>query len=368
LRLSPVLCKFYILWSGTVISRRSANILQPPTELYHDTMKIFIRILLIQTLFALVMAGNSSADVVDRVVAVVNDEVITLSEVNEEGKALLQRVAENVAPAELADALQQVRQTVIEKLIEKKIMLMEAQKANISVSDEEVEAAFERILAKNNTTPEQFRKQLAPLGMTEAQFRENLKDQVLSSKLVNYEIRSKLIITEDRIIDYYDTHYTERVGEGGYYILQIGVTFQEKDGSEVGDATQRKQQARSKAEHIRSLVLAGEDFRELARQHSELPSAVDGGDIGVLHKEDMSPAMLKVIAKTNPGAITDIIETPSGFQFFKVLSSQEGQIITKVPFEFVKDEIYDTLYQQEIEVYFEEWLQRKKSQAYIKIL
>jgi peptidyl-prolyl cis-trans isomerase SurA len=330
------------------------------------TMKIFIRTLLIQSLFAF-MAGSSSADVVDRIVAVVNDDVITLSEVNEEGKALLQRVAENVSAAELADALQQVRQTIIEKLIEKKIMLQEAQKANISVSEEEVEAAFERILARNNTTPEQFRKQLAPVGMTEAQFRENLKDQVLSSKLVNYEIRSKLIISEDRIIDYYDTHYTERVGEGGYYVLQIGVSF-EGDDSETGDMALLKQQARAKAEHIRSLAIAGEDFRALARQYSQLPSAVDGGDLGVLNKEDMSSSMLAVIMKAKPGDITDIIETPSGVQFFKVLSSQEGQIITKVPFESVKDEIYDTLYQQEVETYFEEWLKKKKSQAYIKIL
>jgi len=328
-------------------------------------MKIFIRILCISSFLFLPVVAP--ADIVDRVVAVVNDEVITLSEVNEEGKTLLQRVAENVSAAELPDALQQVRQTIIEKLIEKKIMLQEAAKANITVSDEEVNAAFERILARNNTTPVQFRAQLAPLGMTEEQFRENLREQVLSSKLVNYEIRSKLIISEDRIIDYYDTHYTERVGEGGYYILQIGVSVEEGD-KETEDGPFRKQQARARAEHIRSLALAGEDFRALAKQHSELPSAVDGGDLGVLHKEDMSAAMLEVIAKTKPGAITDIIETPSGWQFFKVLSSQEGQIITKVPFESVRDEIYDTLYQQEVEAYFEDWMKKKKSQAYIKIL
>ncbi|MDD3618076.1 MAG: SurA N-terminal domain-containing protein [Desulfobulbaceae bacterium] len=328
-------------------------------------MRIFIRILCLSSLLFLPVAAP--ADVVDRVVAVVNDEVITLSEVNEEGKALLQRVAENVSAAELPDALQQVRQTMIEKLIEKKIMLQEAGKANITVSDEEVNAAFERILARNNTTPVQFRAQLAPMGMTEEQFLENLRDQVLSSKLVNYEIRSKLIISENRIIDYYDTHYTERVGEGGYYILQIGVSFEEGD-KETGDQQVRRQQARARAEHIRSLALAGEDFRDLARQYSELPSGVDGGDLGVVRKEDMSSSMLEAILKTKPGSVTDIIETPSGFQFFKVLSSQEGQIITKVPFESVRDEIYDTLYQQEVEAYFEDWMKKKKSQAYIKIL
>jgi len=329
-------------------------------------MNIFFRLL--TTFFLLItLAETAPADVVDRVVAIVNDDVITLSEVNEEGKPLLQRVVENVPASERDQALKKVRQTIIEKLIEQKIMQQEAEKNNITVSDEEVNMAFDRILARNNVSIEQFRSQLAGIGLTEAQYRANLKDQVLSSKLVNYEIRSKVIIPEDRIIDYYDTHYTERVGEGGYYILQIGIS-QESSGDGEESPAELKEKAREKAERIRSLALAGEDFRELARKYSDLPSSVDGGDIGVFKKEDMSAEMLQAITGTKAGGITDIIETSSGYQFFKILSSQEGQIVTKVPYESVKEEIYETLYQQEMESRFINWLQEKKDQAYIKIL
>ena len=312
------------------------------------------------------LACLSSADVVDRIVAIVNDDVITLSEVNEKGKPLFQRVAEQASPSELSTALSQVRQSVIEQLIEKKIMLQEAEKANISVSDEDVDKAFEIILAKNKTTMKQFRNQLASMGMTEKQYRENLRSQVLSSKLVNYEVRSKLIIPESRIIDYYDAHYTERVGEGGYYILQIGISWNSPDETRGEMIT--KEEAVKKAERIRSLALSGHEFRTLAREHSDLPSAVDGGDIGVLNKEDMSQKMLDIITKTQPGEISPVIETAYEYQFFKVLSSQEGQIITKVPYENVKDQIYDTLYQQEIETRFDEWLKKAKNRSYIKIL
>lgn len=310
--------------------------------------------------------GTAPADIVDRIVAIVNDDVITLSEVNEEGKALLQRVAENTTASEREQALKQVRQTIIDKLIQKRIMSQEAQKYNISVSEEEVDMTMQRILDQNKGTIEELRAQLATVGMTEAQYRANLRDQVLSSKLVNYEIRSKVIITEDRVIDYYDTHYTERVAEGGYYILQIGISPEssQKGGKDFGP----QEGARQKAERVRSLAVAGEPFRDLARRYSDLPSSVDGGDIGVFKKDDMSEAMLKVITKTKPGEITDIIETSSGFQFFKVLSSQEGQIITKVPYESVKEDIYETLYQQEMQSLFADWLQEKKDQAYIKIL
>jgi peptidyl-prolyl cis-trans isomerase SurA len=312
-------------------------------------------------ILSLLTAPASHGDIVDRVVAVVNDDVITLSEVNEEGKPLFQRVAEQVPAAELPEALKKVRKTVIDNLIEKKIMLQEAEKADITVTEEEVDRAFRLILQKNNTTPRQFREQLAMMGLTEEQYRENLKTQVLSSKLVSYEVRSKVIIPESKIIDYYDSHYTERVGEGGYYILQIGITWEEA-------GTDAKATAREKAERIHSLALAGNDFRELAREYSDLPSAVDGGDIGVLNKDDMSEDMLATISATRPGDITPIIETTSGFQFFKVLSSQEGQIITKVPYESVKNDIYDILYQQEMEARFEDWLENVKSDSYIKIL
>ncbi len=326
-------------------------------------MKLIYQGLIIFILF-LSVTQMSYGDVVDRVVAIVNDDVITLSEVNEEGKPLFQRVAEQAPASELSEALKQVRKTVVEKLIEKKIMLQEARKANISVSEEEIDKALEHIMSRNKTTKKQFQAQLASMGMTEEQYRKNLESQVLSSKLVNFEVRSKVIIPEDKIIDYYDTHYTERVGEGGFYILQIGFTWD----NTASDSDALKTEAGNKAERIRSLAVADQDFRELARQYSNLPSASDGGDIGVVKRDDMSPAMLETISNTTPGKISGIIETSSGFQFFKVLSSQEGQIITKVPYESVKEEIYDALYQQEIQARFEDWLKRMKSSSYIKIL
>jgi peptidyl-prolyl cis-trans isomerase SurA len=327
-------------------------------------MTLFYRILVFFTLFLAAAQLSHGDDVVDRCVAIVNDDVITLSEVNEEGKPLFQRVAEQAPASELAEALKQVRKTVVEKLIDKKIMFQEAKKNNITVSDEEIDRAMELILARNKTTKERFKAQLATMGMTEEQYRKNLENQVLSSKLVSYEIRSKVIIPESRIIDYYDTHYTERVGEGGFYILQMGFTWNSDDP----DAEALKKEALEKAERIRSLAVTGQDFRELARKYSDLPSAPDGGDIGVVQKDDMSPAMLKTISETEPGRISPLIETSSAYQFFKVLSSQEGQIVTKVPYESVKDEIYDTLYQQEIEARFDDWLKEVKSRSYIKIL
>lgn len=307
------------------------------------------------------LATVCHAELIDRAIAVVNSEVITLSEVNEAGKEIFQRVAEQTPPEQLTTALGQARQSVIESLIEQKILLQEARKNGIEVTDEDVDNALKRILERNNTSLEQFRRELATIGMNEKQYRENLKKQILGSKVVGYEVRSKVIIPEERIIDYYDTHYTEQVDEGGYYILQIGISYDQNDEKALKNAEQ-------KGERILSLAKSGQDFKELARQYSDLPSAADGGDIGVFQASEMASYMRDAVTGLAPGEISDIIKTPVGLQIYKLLSSQEGQIITKVPYEEVKEEIRQQLFQQEMENRYQDWMKQMREGAYVKIL
>jgi peptidyl-prolyl cis-trans isomerase SurA len=322
--------------------------------------------LLLALTFVLIQPFSLSAEIVDCCVAVVNNDIITLSEVNEIGKPLFQRVAKQTPSDRLSEALQQARKTIIEKLIDKKLLLQEANRYHMTVSDEEVNKALQRILEQNHTSMDQFRKEMVSMGLDEKQYREDLKDQILSSKLVNVAVRSKVIIPEEKIIDYYDMHYTEQVGNGGYYILQIGCSWDKgKDGADLKKA---KEKARKKAVRVRSLAVAGKDFKKLAQQYSDLPSSVDGGDIGVFRKEEMASSMRKAVTGLKPGQISNIVETPSGYQIFKLLSSQEGQIITKVPYESVKEEIRDILYRQEMKTLYKNWLKELRAQSYIRIL
>ncbi len=323
-------------------------------------------ILLLFLSLLIVQVSSVQANIIDSCVAVVNDDVITLSEVNEAGKPMFQRVAEQVPPEQLADALKQARQTVIEKLIEKRLLVQQAEQMQISVSDEDVDRALAQILERNSTTMEQFKSELARMGVDEQQYRENLRDQILSSKLINYEVRSKVVIPEEHILDYYDQHYTEQVEAGGYYILQIGVTLNTE--GMPADLAEARKAAAKKAERILSLAMGGQDFKQLARQYSDLPSAVDGGDIGAFQKDEMAEYMRDAVTSLKPGEISPVVESPNGYMLFKLLSSQEGKIITKVPYDSVKEEIRNTLYQQEMEKRYDTWLEEIRSQAYIKIL
>jgi peptidyl-prolyl cis-trans isomerase SurA len=321
--------------------------------------------LLLLFFFFLLLPSFVSANVVDRSVAVVNEDTITLSEVNELGKPFFQKVTEETPVNQLNEALQQARKVVIDKLIDKKLLVQEAKKLNLRVSDEEVENALQRILANNKKNIEQFRQEIGSMGLNEKQYREDLREQILSSKLINYEVRSKVIIPEEKIIDYYDNHYTEQLGSGSYYILQIGCTWGSKNRNGV---TQTQPAAKAKVEKAHELAVKGEDFKELARKYSDLPSAGDGGDLGTFQANEIAAYMRDAITSLKPGEISPIIESDNGYQFFKLVSSETGKIIAKAPYKAVRDEIQEKLYQQEMAVRFKDWLKSIRDKAYIKIL
>jgi peptidyl-prolyl cis-trans isomerase SurA len=301
----------------------------------------------------------ASAEVVDRVVAVVDDEPITLSELNEEGKEFFRALAAQVPPGELEKTLADARKEVLKGMIDKMLTLSKAEKMGIGVAESEIDAAINKILVDNGITLEQFSASLEKRGMSLDFYRNSIRDQILRSKLVSYEIGSKIVITEEMVREYYNNKYASDISEGGFYVLQMGFSWQPGNEAEKKEAYARAEQAREKA-------LAGENFKELAKAFSELPSAADGGDIGVLTKDEMAPYMRDTILAMRPGDISPIVETSSGYQFFKLLSSREGQVTSQAPFDSVKKEIQDLLYQQEMEKGFEKWVREMKEKAYIR--
>jgi len=304
---------------------------------------------------------------VDRVVAVVNDDVLTLSELEKAGREFFQRIREKAPAGEVDRALEKAREEVLSGLIDKFIVRQQAEKLSITVTDQEVDTAVDQILARNNATIEDFRRELAAMNISEQEYRDNIRDQILQSKLISYEVRSRIVIIEEDIQAYYQKEYTQDKGESGYHILQMGFTWRNTVSLEES-GFDTKEAALEKAEEIRARVLDGESFLELAKAYSNLPSAADGGDIGLFRKEEMAAYMKDVILAMHPGEISPIVETGNAFQFFKLLSAREGDIVVKAPYGSVREEIRDILYRQEMEEQYKTWVKSLREEAYIKIL
>jgi peptidyl-prolyl cis-trans isomerase SurA len=253
-------------------------------------------------------------------------------------------------------------------MIDQKLIRQEAAKQGIMVTSEEVDQMVEQMLQANNMSREELNIQLEQSGVDEAAYRSSIESQIYQTKLLNRDVRSRIVITEEAILDYYDTSYTKHIPEGGYYLLQIGISWGETEGQDLDPEVfeERKLSAWQRAERVHKLAVSGSDFKELARKFSDLPSKAEGGDIGVFEESEMASYMRGAVTSLNPGQVSAIIETPVGYQFFKLLSSKEGGIVTIAPYSEVKEEIREKLYDQVLRKEFEEWIEEIRSEAYIR--
>lgn len=302
------------------------------------------------------------AELVDRIVAKVNDDIITLSELNEESAATLQKIRENAPPDQIRNAIRQARQEILTGLIDRMLISQKAESSGLSVSNENLDATIARILEQNQITMEQFLEQLKVMGMTEAQYRNKMRSQMLQSKLINFEIRSKVVITDEKVRRYYDESFGQEESSEGYHLLQIGCLWGPDGRSET------RLDARKRAEQLHAMISEGENFKEIAKAYSDLPSAADGGDIGVFKEEELAVYMRDAIKGLYPGQISVIIESSTAYQFFKILSSKEGNVIQQAPFETVKEEIRSLLYEQELREDFDKWVTQLRDEAFIEEL
>ncbi|MFT5697612.1 MAG: peptidyl-prolyl cis-trans isomerase SurA [Desulforhopalus sp.] len=308
---------------------------------------------------------NATAEMVDKVVAVVNDDIITLSELDDEATDIYKSLSQKSSQENLLEAMDEARDLALNKMIERTLMEQKAKQFNISVSDEEVDGAYERMRSKMSLNPTQFREKLEKSGISEEQYRGKLRDNILQSKILSVDVRSKIVITDEMVLDYYDQHYTSRVQEGDYYLLQMGFSWDESNPTGLEAS---KQKTHKLAERILKLTKDGQDFKALAKKFSDLPSASDGGDIGVFTLDEMAPAMQSAVKDLKPGQLSAIVEIQSGYQFFKLLSGDDEAIVVTSSLESSKDEIREKLYEIKMQEAYLAWVKELKESAYIQKL
>lgn len=312
------------------------------------------------TLFFFTLTPIVRAEIADRIVAIVNDDIITLSEVNEEGAPYFQDLIKRAPSERLPSEMQKLRQEILSHLIDQRLIEQQAAKFEITVTDEEIDQTIESMLTENRATKEDMKKDLASKGLSEAQYRKQLKNQILQSRLIGREVRSKVVITDEKINEYYKEHYTAKAGVAGFHLLQMGFLW--------GDKYKQKNasEARLAAENAKKQLAAGDNFAAVARASSDLPSKEDGGDIGVFETQELAVHMKDVVLALKSGETSDIIETPNSYQIIQLVSIQDGSESSGPPMIEVRKEIETKLYQEEGEQLFKKWLSDLRGQAFIK--
>lgn len=306
-------------------------------------------------LFLLVsFAGVSQAAVVDRIVAVVNNEIITLTELNKEAEPFIERIEKTYKGSEKDRVIEETRKTVLNRMVDTILVKQEAKRLNIVVKDSDVTNMINEMLKSRKMTMEQFKEMLAKDGLSLESYMEEAKDHLVRGRLANREIRSKVMVTEQEIGEYYKQHREEYEGREQVKLRQIVILCP------TTAPVEKKREARAEIESIMARLKAGEKFEVLAAKYS--PQLA--GEMGFVEKGAMLQPVEDAAFKLKVGEVSDIVESPAGFHIIQLLDRRGAGIKS---LQSVREEILNKLTLEKSEKKFEEWMTDLRKKSHIEI-
>ena len=262
-------------------------------------------------------AATPQADTpIDRVVAVVNDEVVTETELDRELRTVKKRLSEQNIPVPATDLL---RSQVLNRLITKHLQLQLAKKSGIRVDDETLNKTIERIASQNKMTLPELRDVIQRDGFDFAAFREDIRDEVAISRLKQRQVESNIVVTDQEIDQFIANQLVGDNADDEFHLAHILIAVPEAAGPD------KVETFREKAEKLRKLLAGGADFSKLAIEYSDGRQALDGGDLGWRKAKELPSIFARIVPNMKAGEISDIIRSPSGFHIIKLIDRHRSE-------------------------------------------
>lgn len=300
----------------------------------------------------------SEAKVVDRVVAVVNDDVITDSELQELIIPVRMRLQSIADPLKRAELLREQTQQALDQLIGQRLLIQVAHEQGVTVSDEQVEGHLQSVMSQQGWGEAELTQYLSAQGMSREDLKQQSRDFLLQQHVTQRNLASKMQVTESDLKSAYQDLLTEQKAEakveGAHIILPVA------SGSDAAGEAATKQLATELLTRARS----GEDFGTLARQYSKGSGDASGGDLGVISRGGGLPRELEEAFFTlKQGEVAGPIRTPFGYHIIKVTS-----VALQPPpsFEQLRPQLEGKLRQERFQSELKEWLEKLKSSAFIE--
>jgi len=294
--------------------------------------------------------AEARGEIVERVVAKVNGQIITLSEF--QARQLQAAQAAKVDPSQIGTFLRQNNAKILQQAIDEILLVQRAEDAGAKASPQAVEDVIASIKKENNlTTEEQFQEALEREGMTVDELKRNIERQMAQRMIMHRDIEPKIAPTDAECLVEYEKLKATEFTKPATVTLQEILVNEEAGGLVL---------ARQLVERAR----AGEDFPTLARTYSSAPSRAQGGDVGQVAKGDLNPELEKVAFALDVGAVSDPLPVGGGYRTVKVLAKTAGSV---VPFETAKDQVRDRIMMSRFEKEYEAYMQDLRKNATVEL-
>jgi peptidyl-prolyl cis-trans isomerase SurA len=305
--------------------------------------------------------AGTNEKVVEEIIARVNNEIITRSELDKAKSSAADGAREECSgrctPEQLQMAIEDSQKYALRDLIDQSLLAQRGKDMDINVEADLVKQ-LDQIRQKNNLKDlDDLEKAVTAQGFNWEDFKTSIRNRLLTQEVIRREVGSHINITHDEAMKYYEENKKEYVKPEQVALSAIEIKTEGKKESEIPEL-------KAKAQKLHDRVKDGEDFGELAKRFSDGSTAQQGGYLGVYKRGELSKELEDTVFKLNKNELTDVIETKQGFLVLKVMEHyDEGQ----QPFDKVENDIMDHLYNQKMEPALREYLKTLREQSYVVI-
>lgn len=272
-----------------------------------------IKIILFTTLL---MLNSAWAAPLDRIVAVVDDEVLLQSELESMENTVRQQLRQRDASVPPSDVL---RKQVLERLIIQRLQMQKAVKVGIRVDDSELNAALRQIANNNKMTLRQFRDVLEQDGFAFSDFRESIREEMVISRLRKSQVEDRVVVSDREIDNFLATQVSQGGDEASYHLLHILITLPEAASPEQVQAAQKK------LDTVQGLLTEGADFAEVAAGYSDGQNALEGGDLGWRKSGELPSLFAAEVPKLKVSQVSPVLRSGSGFHLVKLEDKKSSE-------------------------------------------
>ena len=282
--------------------------------------RLMMRMLLgagLASLAALALAqslpGRARIQLVDRIIAVVNQEVITQFELSERMQRVTRELQQRNTPLPDRDVLER---QVLERMITERVQLQRAVDLGLRVDDAQLDQTVARVAENNKMTVAEFREALLRDNIPMQKFREELRSEIVISRLRDREVDNRITISENEVDLFLAEQAAGTDAASEYQLSHIVIRLPEQASPEQ---TERQ---RARAEEVVKRTRAGVDFAQLSAAYSDAPEAMTGGDMGWRERDRMPDLYLEAVSKMRPGEVSEVLRSPAGFHVLKLTNTR----------------------------------------------